>query len=74
IMIDDPIQSMDSINILSTIDLIRSIIIRFNKQIIISTHDRNFFELLRRKIPNEVMGAKFIELKKFGVAAPVTDS
>lgn len=71
IMIDDPIQSMDSINILSTIDLLRSIIIRFDKQIIISTHDKNFFELLRRKIPYNVMGAKFIELQKFGVAAPV---
>ena len=68
IMIDDPIQSMDSINILSTIDLLRSIIIRFDKQIIISTHDKNFFELLRRKIPQDIMGSKFIELQKFGVA------
>lgn len=71
IMIDDPIQSMDSINTLSTIDLLRSICIRFNKQIIISTHDENFFGLLQRKIPAEVMGSKFLQLERFGVVVPV---
>ncbi|MEM7863014.1 DNA repair protein, partial [Morganella morganii] len=71
ILIDDPIQSMDSINILSTIDLLRSICLRFNKQIIISTHDENFFGLLQRKIPVQVMGSKFLQLEKFGVVVPV---
>lgn len=71
IMIDDPIQSMDSINILSTIDLLRSICLRFGKQIIISTHDENFFGLLQRKLPSEVLGSKFLKLEKFGVVVPV---
>ncbi|WP_238485813.1 AAA family ATPase [Rahnella perminowiae] len=71
IMIDDPIQSMDSINVLATIDLLRSISVRFNKQIIISTHDENFFGLLQRKIPAEVLGSKFLKLEKFGVVVPV---
>jgi exonuclease SbcC len=71
IMIDDPIQSMDSINVLATIDLLRSISVRFDKQIIISTHDENFFGLLQRKIPSEVLGSKFLKLEKFGVVAPV---
>ncbi|MET1633203.1 exonuclease SbcC [Yersinia enterocolitica] len=71
IMIDDPIQSMDSINVLSMIDLLRSISIRFNKQIIISTHDENFFELLQRKIPANALGSKFLKLEKFGVVVPV---
>lgn len=71
IMIDDPIQSMDSINVLATIDLLRSISVRFNKQIIISTHDDNFFKLLQRKIPSQVMGSKFLKLEKFGVVVPV---
>ena len=71
VMIDDPIQSMDSINILSTIDLLRSICLQFNKQVIISTHDENFFGLLQRKIPAEVFGAKFLQLEKFGVVVPV---
>ena len=71
IMIDDPIQSMDSINILAMIDLLRSISLRFDKQIIISTHDDNFFGLLQRKIPSEVLGSKFLRLEKFGVVVPV---
>lgn len=71
VMIDDPIQSMDSINILSTIDLLRSICLRFNKQVIISTHDENFFGLLQRKIPAQILGAKFMQLEKFGVVVPV---
>ncbi len=32
IFVDDPIQSMDSINILSTIDLLRSIVVNREKQ------------------------------------------
>ncbi|WP_414890482.1 AAA family ATPase [Pseudomonas chlororaphis] len=72
IMIDDPIQSMDSINVLATIDLLRSICVQFHKQIIISTHDENFFGLLQRKIPTEVFGSKFLKLEKFGVAVPVS--
>lgn len=49
IFIDDPIQSMDSINVLSLIDLLRNLVVRFGKQIIISTHDENFHELLKKK-------------------------
>ncbi|MGP5564993.1 AAA family ATPase [Vreelandella alkaliphila] len=71
ILIDDPIQSMDSINVLATIDLLRSISVRFDKQIIISTHDENFFGLLQRKIPSEVFSSKFLQLESFGVVAPV---
>lgn len=71
ILVDDPIQSMDSINVLSTIDLLRSICLKFGKQIIISTHDENFFRLLQRKIPPQVFGSKFFQLEKFGVVAPV---
>lgn len=71
VMIDDPIQSMDSINILSTIDLLRSICLQFKKQVIISTHDENFFGLLQRKIPAQIFGSKFLQLEKFGVVVPV---
>lgn len=71
ILVDDPIQSMDSINVLSTIDLLRSICLKFGKQIIISTHDENFFGLLQRKIPSEVFGSKFLRLERFGVVTPV---
>lgn len=66
IFIDDPIQSMDSINVLSTIDLLRGIIVNENKQIILSTHDENFFNLLKKKIPNSIYKSKFLELESFG--------
>lgn len=68
IFIDDPIQSMDSINILATIDLFRSLVVNHNKQIILSTHDKNFHELLKKKIPSGVFGSKFIKLETFGKA------
>lgn len=66
IFIDDPIQSMDSINILSTIDLLRSIVVNHKKQIILSTHDENFHNLLKKKMPNNLFNSKFIELETFG--------
>jgi len=69
IFIDDPIQSMDSINILATIDLLRSLVVNHNKQIILSTHDENFHSLLKKKIPTGYYGSKFIELETFGKVA-----
>ncbi|MEQ8475374.1 hypothetical protein [Fulvivirga sp.] len=66
IFIDDPIQSMDSINVLSTIDLLRSIVVNNKKQIILSTHDENFHNLLKMKIPPSLFKSKFLELEYFG--------
>lgn len=66
IFIDDPIQSMDSINVLSTIDLFRSIMVNEKKQIILSTHDENFHNLLQKKMPSNLFRSKFMELETFG--------
>jgi DNA repair protein SbcC/Rad50 len=66
IFIDDPIQSMDSINVLSTIDLLRGIIATGEKQIILSTHDINFHNLLMKKIPPTIFKSRFLELETFG--------
>ena len=52
-------------------DLLRSICLKFGKQLILSTHDENFFGLLQRKIPSDIFGSKFLQLEKFGVVAPV---
>ncbi|WBV58902.1 AAA family ATPase [Chryseobacterium daecheongense] len=72
IFVDDPIQSMDSINILSTIDLLRSIVVNHEKQIILSTHDENFHNLLKKKIPSSLFKSKFMELETFGKVRPST--
>lgn len=69
IFIDDPIHSMDSINILSTIDMLRNICKQLDKQIIISTHDENFFKLLKKKIPEHIYNSKFIQLETYGKVA-----
>ncbi len=66
IFIDDPIQSMDSINILSFIDLFRGIVTSLGKQLIVSTHEENFHLLLQKKIPKELFKSKFIEFETFG--------
>lgn len=66
IFIDDPVQSVDSINSLSLIDLMRSICLRFDKQIVVSTHDENFHELLKKKIPPKILPAKYLRLASFG--------
>jgi exonuclease SbcC len=69
IFIDDPVQSMDAINVLSIIDLLRNISVRFNKQLIISTHDENFHELLKKKMPSNLFKSKFLKLESFGKVA-----
>ena len=66
IFIDDPIQSMDSINILSFIDLFRSIILNLDRQLIISTHEENFYLLLQKKIPSSIFKSKFLKFESFG--------
>ena len=66
IFIDDPIQSMDSINILSFIDLFRSMILFLGKQLIVSTHEENFHLLLQKKMPVELFDSKYIEFETFG--------
>lgn len=66
IFIDDPIQSMDSINILSFIDLFRGLTLSLDKQLIVSTHEENFHLLLKKKIPSELFKSTFIEFETFG--------
>lgn len=66
IFIDDPIQSLDDINILSLIDLLRNIAFKNNKQIVLTTHDRNFYELLKRKMPANLFNSKFLKLYERG--------
>ena len=47
-ILDDPLQSLDDINLLGLIDLLRRI--RDRRQLMVSTHDRQFAALLERKL------------------------
>ena len=56
LFLDDPIQSMDDVNILAFIDVLRAIMdsSRYkHKKLIISTHDENFAQLLSIKMRNK---------------------
>lgn len=46
--LDDPIQSLDDLNVLGFLDLLRRL--RDQRQILISTHDERFVRLLARKL------------------------
>ncbi len=66
IFVDDPIQALDDINILSMIDLLRNVAFTLNKQIVITTHDQNFFNLLQKKMPQDKFNACYLQLKERG--------
>lgn len=66
IFMDDPIQNLSDINVLSFIDLLRTLITTKNKQIVISTHDEKFFRLLQNKLPEEYCNAKYFEYESMG--------
>ncbi|SHK18817.1 AAA family ATPase [Desulforamulus aeronauticus] len=66
IFMDDPIQHLDSINMLSFIDLLRNITTSLDRQVIISTHDERFFNLVKKKIDPSYFNSKFIKLNSYG--------
>ena len=61
-MLDDPIQSLDDINLLGLVDLLRRT--KEHRQIIVSTHDPKFGKLLARKLrpANDSQTTSVIEL------------
>lgn len=66
IFIDDPIGHFDDLNVLSFIDVIRTIISETNWQIIISTHEENFYELMKVKLSSKYYNSKFFIFKDEG--------
>jgi len=68
---DDPIQSMDEVNIISFIDLMRLFITKYGKQIIISTHDESFYKLIIKKF--RYFNLTTIKYKDYGYNGPTLD-
>lgn len=54
LLLDDPVQSMDDVNVLGFADLCRHL--RLRRQLIVSTHERRFSSLLERKLAPRVEG------------------
>ncbi|MEX6702313.1 AAA family ATPase [Peribacillus frigoritolerans] len=65
---DDPIQSMDEVNIISFIDLIRLFVDKHKKQIVISTHDQSFYKLILKKF--RYYNLATIEYEAYGDKGP----
>jgi ABC-type lipoprotein export system ATPase subunit len=65
---DDPIQSMDEVNIISFIDLMRLFVDKHKKQIIISTHDQSFYKMILKKF--RYFNLKTIEYEAYGDKGP----
>ncbi len=52
--------------VLSFIDLLRSIVVVLDKQVIFTTHDENFHRLFQKKIPPTRFRSEFLELETYG--------
>ncbi|MEH7274706.1 AAA family ATPase [Neobacillus vireti] len=71
VAMDDPIQSMDSLNSLAYIDFLRQLTDQegYNKQLIISTHDSSFFELMQKKF--QLFDVAIIRFSGYSEAGPI---
>lgn len=56
LLLDDPVQSMDDVNVLGFADLCRHL--RLRRQLIVSTHERRFSSLLERKLAPRDAGSR----------------
>jgi DNA repair exonuclease SbcCD ATPase subunit len=70
-MLDDPLQSLDDVNLLGLIDLLRRT--KDRRQLFVSTHDKRFGRLLARKLRpvSEKDRTLVIELEAWGRAGPL---
>ena len=72
-ILDDPLQSLDDLNLLGLIDLLKRM--RERRQLIVSTHDKRFASLLERKLRPvaESQRTIFVELNGWSSEGPVTN-
>jgi ABC-type cobalamin/Fe3+-siderophores transport system ATPase subunit len=73
VALDDPLQSLDDVNLLGLVDLLRRI--KGRRQIIVSTHDARFGSLLGRKLRPVSTGerARLIQLEGWTREGPVVE-
>jgi hypothetical protein len=70
-ILDDPLQSLDDVNLLGLVELLRRV--KDRRQLLISAHDRHFGNLLSRKLRprNEAERTLVIELDGWSREGPV---
>ncbi len=68
VLLDDPIQNLDDINVLSLIDLIRGLLdLKTGKQVMLSTHDERFYNLVKKKFAD--YNLKAYKFESYGMVA-----
>ena len=69
-ILDDPVQSLDDVNLLSLADLLRTV--RGRRQVVVSTHDEVLAELLIRKLRplRESDATAVVTIDQWGEAGP----
>ncbi len=60
-LLDDPLQSLDDVNLLGLIDLLRRV--KQQRQLLVSTHDQRFGQLLARKLRPTVEGRRTVVIE-----------
>lgn len=70
IILDDPLQSLDDVNLLGLVDVLRRL--REHRQVIVSTHDVRFSGLLERKLRPIDLGAttRVVGVNSWGRTGP----
>ena len=63
-LLDDPLQSLDDINLLGLVDLFRRT--KDNRQLLVSTHDKRFGDLLSRKLRPTDDGSRTVVIELDG--------
>jgi exonuclease SbcC len=72
VALDDPLQSLDSINLLGLADLLRRV--RASRQVIISTHDSRLMDLLTRKLrPTANDRTRVVSLDAWNRSGPIVE-
>jgi hypothetical protein len=64
VFIDDPIGHFDDMNIVAFVDLLRNLITNTDRQFIISTHEERVYNLIKRKIPESLYSARYVDLRQ----------
>lgn len=64
VALDDPLQSLDNVNLLGLADLLRRV--KTSRQVIVSTHDARLAELLERKLRPVSPGERTVRIDLLG--------
>ncbi len=74
VLLDDPVQSMDDVNVLGFADLCRHL--RTSRQLLISTHEKRFARLIERKLAprSGTYSAKVLDFVGWDRSGPVVQA